>query len=264
MRVRPAWAASLLAAAAVLVLIVGAALAAITVQARSEQEEGGRLVGQVLMNDQVVITLRTEAGGYTPAQRAETVASRLDAALSAGVTAADFRTRPITDGTGLYADSRLIVAAYQPEADAAVVADHRQLATMWRDGIVQAMGGGAPPPAEGTAPAEGTTPADGTTPAAGPGTSGRTDYYPNWSADERKVVPIISIGTPGVRVGAAWVAGPKVQVDKVAAVGQLDLDFKGLAHIRAFIPTTSLNVVKLDRVQGVSVWALADVRILKL
>jgi hypothetical protein len=240
MRVRPAWAASLLAAAAVLVLIVGAALAAITVQARSG-EEGGRPTGEVLMDSAVVIVLRTAAGGYTPLRRAEIVADRLDTALRAGLKAADLRTRPVSNGTGLYADSRLIVCAYGPEAEAAGASGHRVLAKTWLRNIVQALGG-----------------------EASPGTSGRTDYYPNWSTDERKVVPIISVGTPGVRVGAAWVAGPKVQVDKVEAVGQLDLDFQGLAHIRAFVPTTSLNVVKLDRVQGVSVWALADVRLLKL
>ena len=247
MRVRPAWAASLLAAAAVLVLIVGAALAAITVQARSG-EEGGRPTGEVLMDSAVVIVLRTAAGGYTPLRRAEIVADRLDTALRAGLKAADLRTRPVSNGTGLYADSRLIVCAYGPEAEAAGASGHRVLAKTWLGNIVQALGGEAATPAE----------------AASSGTSGRTDYYPNWSTDERKVVPIISVGTPGVRVGAAWVAGPKVQVDKVEAVGQLDLDFQGLAHIRAFVPTTSLNVVKLDRVQGVSVWALADVRLLKL
>lgn len=257
MRVRPAWAASLLAAAAVLVLIVGAALAAITVQARSG-EEGGRPTGEVLMDSAVVIVLRTEAGGYTPLRRAEIVADRLDTALRAGLTAADLRTRPVADGTGLYADSRLIVCAYGPEAEAAAASGHRALAETWLGNIVQALGGEAPTPAEAASPSP--TPA----PTPSPGTSGRTDYYPNWSVDERKVVPIISVGTPGIRVGAAWVAGPKVQVDKVEAVGQLDLDFKGLAHIRAFVPTTSLNVVKLDRVQGVSVWALADVRLLKL
>ncbi len=57
-------------------------------------------------------------------------------------------------------------------------------------------------------------------------------------------------------------AGPTSQVEKVKGVAQLRLDFQRIGRIYAYIPVSTISVRKLDRVQGVSVWALADVKVL--
>jgi hypothetical protein len=86
-------------------------------------------------------------------------------------------------------------------------------------------------------------------------------YYSNWEGAKNKWVPILDVSNNGIRVGAAQVAGPEGQVAKCKAVAQLGLKFKGVARIKAYIPIDSYNVVQLNRVQGVSVWATGDLKI---
>jgi len=71
-----------------------------------------------------------------------------------------------------------------------------------------------------------------------------------------KVVPILSMGTGGY-IGAVQVVGPKAQVDKVKAVGQLEFKFskKGL------IPIDSINITNVNRVEGVGVSAVIDFKL---
>ncbi|MGD0112795.1 MAG: hypothetical protein ABSD48_13125 [Armatimonadota bacterium] len=85
----------------------------------------------------------------------------------------------------------------------------------------------------------------------------------DWTGTAQKWVPIISVEQGGLSVGAAQIAGPTAQVEKVKAVAQLRLEFKSIARIYAYIPVATLSVTKLDRVQGVSVWATGDLRIIK-
>jgi hypothetical protein len=85
----------------------------------------------------------------------------------------------------------------------------------------------------------------------------------DWTGTAQKWVPIISVEQGGLSIGAAQIAGPTGQVDKVKGVAQLRLDFKNIARIYAYIPVSTLSVTKLDRVQGVSVWATGDLRIIK-
>ena len=47
--------------------------------------ENGRDVGEVLVDGRVVLRVRTSAGGYTPYERATTVAGRLREAMAAGM-----------------------------------------------------------------------------------------------------------------------------------------------------------------------------------
>lgn len=74
-----------------------------------------------------------------------------------------------------------------------------------------------------------------------------------------KVVPIISVGS-GKYVGAVQVVGPKGQVDKVQAVGQLEGSFNNIARAKALIPLTTKDVTNLNRVQGVGVSAMIDLK----
>ena len=87
--------------------------------------------------------------------------------------------------------------------------------------------------------------------------------YVSWKAGDRKWVPIFSLERDGAYVGAAQVAGPRVQVAKVKGVAEVQMNFKRLARLRAYVPVSSISIKKLDRVQGVSVWATGDLKIVK-
>ena len=84
--------------------------------------------------------------------------------------------------------------------------------------------------------------------------------YVSWRHGKDKWVPIVSLDK-GIRVGAAQVSGPAVQVDKTKAVAEVGLEFKNVGRIRAYVPISSMT--KLERVQGVSVWATGDIGIVK-
>ena len=76
-----------------------------------------------------------------------------------------------------------------------------------------------------------------------------------------KVVVIVSpIGNK--HIGAAQVVGPKGQVDKVKAVVQLETSFMNkMFRIKAMVPADSSDPTKFDRVEGVGVSAIVDVKI---
>ena len=76
-----------------------------------------------------------------------------------------------------------------------------------------------------------------------------------------KVVPIVSIGNRGY-IGAAQVIGDADQVEKVEAVGQLEISWNNkLFRIKGLIPMDSKNPTSFNRVQGVGVSAVIDVRV---
>jgi hypothetical protein len=75
-----------------------------------------------------------------------------------------------------------------------------------------------------------------------------------------KVVPIIALGS-GTRVGAAQVSGPKDLVEKTKIVVQIEAKFgyKNL-DVEVFVPSDNMNPLKFNRVEGVGVSALIDLR----
>lgn len=77
-----------------------------------------------------------------------------------------------------------------------------------------------------------------------------------------KVVPIISVGK-GAHVGAAQVMGKPELVQKVQAVAQVEGDFMGReVRVRGLIPISTKNPGRnLDRVEGVGVSAIIDIRL---
>lgn len=78
---------------------------------------------------------------------------------------------------------------------------------------------------------------------------------------DTKVVPIIALGS-GARVGAAQVSGPKDLVNKTEVVIQIETKFgKKNLDIEAFVPSDSTNPLKFNRVEGVGVSALIDMRV---
>jgi len=258
-------------------LFAAATLSTAAVSFRSAERDDAR-VAEVLIGDRVVIVLRTSAGGYTPLERAEIVANRLRSALSEEVAAEDVQARPIPSGHGVFAANRLIVAVYGSEA-AAHEASPESLAKLWRDNILLALSLPLPeeaseeePPVE-EAPGSGEAPAPGAAEQPeGPASTGQAaapeaataaeSTALDWTGTAQKWVPIFSLEREGVRIGFAQVAGPTSQVEKVKGVAQLRLDFQRIGRIYAYIPVSTISVRKLDRVQGVSVWALADVKVL--
>lgn len=78
-----------------------------------------------------------------------------------------------------------------------------------------------------------------------------------------KVVPIIRMGTKGgTQVGGAQVVGPAAQVERVKAVGEVQLDLGSLRG-RGLIPIETKNPLKgeIKGVGGVGVSASIKVRI---
>ena len=76
-----------------------------------------------------------------------------------------------------------------------------------------------------------------------------------------KVVPIVSIGGSGY-IGAAQVIGDESQVEKVQAVGQLELGInEQLIRAKGLIPMDSTNPLSFSRVQGVGVSAVIDLKL---
>ncbi|MHB9106808.1 MAG: hypothetical protein ACYDCO_07110 [Armatimonadota bacterium] len=86
------------------------------------------------------------------------------------------------------------------------------------------------------------------------------EEWPEWTDTKEKIVPIVSVGTPGVRIGAAQVTGPAERVEQVKSVVQLDARFKKTAQVYLYIPSSEL--AGLNRVQGVAVTALLDYKLM--
>ncbi|MBI3912200.1 MAG: hypothetical protein HY320_14880 [Armatimonadetes bacterium] len=78
---------------------------------------------------------------------------------------------------------------------------------------------------------------------------------------DKKIVPILTFGS-NLNVGAAQVSGPADKVRDVKAVAQLETDYKDWARIKILVPVHSEDVVRrIERVPGVSITAIADVRL---
>ena len=77
-----------------------------------------------------------------------------------------------------------------------------------------------------------------------------------------KVVPVLTLGEK-TQLGMAQIQGPKEQVDTVKSVFQIESRFGGHERytVRAYIPSTSSNPFKLDRVHGVGITALVQGRL---
>jgi hypothetical protein len=249
------------------VLAAAAAFSSPEVSFRSTERDGER-VAEVLMGERPVIVLRTSAADYHPLERAEIIANRLRTALAEEVGPDDVRVASVAGGDGLYIRDYLIVAVYEPEAEAhAATTD--ALARLWRDNVLLALdhepphevpapdaSSGEEPDAESTGEAAA---AEGAEEAAG--TEAESDTV-DWTGTAQKWVPVLSLEREGLRLGMAQVAGPPVQVERVKGVYQLRLNFRDIGRVYAYIPVGTLSVTKLDRVQGVSVWALADIQVL--
>jgi len=83
--------------------------------------------------------------------------------------------------------------------------------------------------------------------------------WPAWTRVSTKIVPIHSVGNPGVKIGLAQVTGPATHVPKVKAVLQLEGDFTR-ARAKLLIPSNSMT--DLRRVQGTAVTGVVDYQLM--
>ncbi len=228
----------LLAVALLAALTAGAAFSSAAISFRGAERDGER-VGEVLIGDTAVIVLRTAAAGYLPVERAEIVAGRLRAASEAGFVPQDVEVAPVSGGHALFIGDRIIVTATEAEASAHG-AGTAALAQVWRGNIIRAI-----------APEE--------APAAEPAEAPAEPLDLDWTGVAQKWVPIFSLETEGLYLGAAQIAGPTGQVEKVKGVAELRLNFRNVGRVYAYIPVSTISLSRLDRVQGVSVWATGDI-----
>jgi len=247
------------------VLAAAAAFSSPEVSFRSAERDGAR-VAEVLIGERPVIVLRTPAGGYSPLERAEIVTNRLRAALATEVKPEEVTVSSIPSGAALSIRGEMIVAIYQPEADAHG-ATPTALARLWRDNILLALGHEVVEPQSDQAIAEEGQATEQAAPTPGEAGPQATSEAPaadvvDWTGSAQKWVPVFSVETEGARIGMAQIAGSTAQVDRVKGVYELRLDFERIGRIYAYIPVGTLSITKLDRVQGVSVWALADIKVL--
>lgn len=184
-----------------------------------------RQAGEVLVGEQVVIRLRTSAGGLTPYQRAQEVAQRIQGVM--GTSAArSIVMRHINGQYVVMAGRTIIVTADSDEAQLNGTT-RAGLANLWALRLSTALG---------------VNPADPT-------------------PVDQKIVPIISIGS-GTRVGGALVAGAKSRLDKVVAVAQIEGKFGGSVRVRALVPVSTTNVVQnITRVPETAVIGLVDIKL---
>ena len=75
-----------------------------------------------------------------------------------------------------------------------------------------------------------------------------------------KVVPIVSLGG-GAHIGAAQVTGPSSEVERVEAVAQIEASFNSVARVKGLVPIDSKNPSTANRIHGVGISAIIDLKI---
>ena len=199
----------------------------------------GQQVGELTVDGQVAIRVREAAGGYSPQERAEIAARRLDQAIGQGATYEDISTGRVGAEWAVLAKGDLVITADAAHARMNGTTP-ANLAQVWRTNIVNSLLG---------------KPVEAEPVAVKPGEV-------DWAESGKKIVPILDVGNRGVRIGGAQVVGPRAQVDQVKAVAQLEVDVRHKLRAKVYIPVSSLDITRLDRVQGCSVWAVGDLRLL--
>ena len=227
--------------------------------------------GEVVVNGQVAIRIRSAAGGYSAAERAKRVSERLEEAMAKGLKPSQITAGTANGEAAVLANGLLLMTADRFHAQTNGTAPER-LAATWAGNLRRALGGKEPM----TEPALGAAAARANSEPIG-GSGGQmaanvtaspqhnSPYWSDWSTGAKKYVPIVSVGSPGVAIGAAQVQGPAAQVAKVKAVAELIVTLKGDAfRMKVYVPVDSISLTNFHRVQGCSVAAFVDIRVLKL
>ena len=226
--------------------------------------------GIVVLGANQPLRIRTSAGGFTGYERAMVVVNRLNSALWAGlqadqIQAAAYNGEQVVTGAGTN-----LITVNGAEADIRDLS-RSQLADIWAANLRVAVDAAwqTPAPDEGE-PAEDEPVEQPPAEEAAEAETGEeeaeqpTVAVEEWQPEEPykdKMVPIVSFGE-GARLGIARVNGPQSAVDQVQAVAQLETSFKDYVDIEIYVPiSTKVPGRILDRVQGVGVTGVGDLRI---
>jgi hypothetical protein len=195
--------------------------------------DGDNEVGELLIDDQVIIQFRGHTEKLTPYERAVIVAERLKAQIKP--------RDKMAISTGLI-DGEHVVLVNEAAVATAVSGDgpegmaQREVAQTWAEALASALGVELVPPEQ-----------------ARP-----------WQPDEPyadKIVPIVSLGK-GKQIGAARVNGPETAVGRTQAVVQIETRMLSWFEVQVYVPiSTKVPGEKLARVQGVAVTAVGDFRL---
>lgn len=211
-------------------------------------------VGEVLVNGQIVIRMRTSAGGFSAPERARIVAERIRNWVSGPFSPYDLAVHRGSGGAAeLRAHGDLIVDVNPSEARA-LGSSAMGLAQAWQTNIQTAMGVS---PSVGT-PVTGGGGSGGQVGSGAQGGGGRGNYDWRNVRYEDKIVPILSIGG-STAIGMARVNGPQARVRDVIACTQLEMRWRGVLEIDVYVPVRTRG--GLDRVQQVGVTGLLDIEI---
>ena len=211
------------------------------VDSRALMLNGGE-VGEVTMADDVLLRIRTAAGGYSADQRAVIVADRLQQMVTAGLQPDQVHAGTMGGSSVVMAGDQLIVTADRAHARLNDTAPD-DLAIAWAENIANALGG---------------EPGEPQLVASSPEASEWRPAEPY----QHKDVPVLSMGR-GLRAGMARVAGPQSKVGQVQAVAQLESRLGDFGDVEIYVPiSTKVPGKSLDRVNECAVVGLADLKIL--
>ncbi|MCE5240565.1 hypothetical protein LLH23_19060 [bacterium] len=192
--------------------------------------------GRVTVADREVAVLAVASGDVSGYERAVIVADRINRQIRAGLRAADVL---VQTSQGAYVISgREVSLVTVTIEDARVLQEGQQaLAERWAGNLREALGG----------PREAATTTEST-------------WQPSEPYEDR-IVPILSL-LEGTRLGVARVNGPESRVERTQAVAQFSIDFRKFLEIDIYVPISTKTPGKqLDRVQGVGVTGLGDLRL---
>jgi len=248
--------------------------------------------GIVVLGANQPLRIRTSAGGFTGYERALIVVNRLNDGLTAGLQSEQIQAEEHNGEWVVTGAGNNLITVNQAEADIRDLS-RSQLADIWAANLRVAVDAawqtpapdeGEPaeeefveqpaeeepveqPPAEEQPPTEEVAeaePSEEQPPAGEEETEEPTVAVEEWQPEEPykdKIVPIVSFGE-GARLGIARVNGPQSAVDQVQAVAQLETSYKDYVDIEIYVPiSTKVPGRILDRVQGVGVTGVGDLRI---
>lgn len=223
----------------------------------------GNQVGEVMVDNEVVLRIRTAAGGFSAPRRGEIVAERLRNLVLGGLEPDQVRAAQKRGMAVVMTETDLIITADKAHARMNNTTP-AQLAITWADNLASALGGdpGEPDLAEPAVPSPpAQPPGTETEPEETEGEAAQSEET-GWEPEEPyedKDVPIVSAGR-GLRVGMARVSGPKSKVSQVQGVAQIESNLQDFGDVVIYVPiSTKVPGKDLDRVNECAVVGLADV-----
>ena len=195
----------------------------------------------VFVNGLFALRIPAMAGGMSPMQRAQAVASRLNQAFESGLSWESLRVSQFQGLWGVGIDSRLVATADANSARAYRTSPG-QLASRWARQTVIAMGGQPQMIASQLQPIPSMVAGE------------RAEITPTWTTAQSKTVPLLDSAT-GNEMGSVMVAGTTAQLNMVDSVIVYQ-STSDSANVWAFVPITGTAITSPTRVQGVGLLSI--------